>query len=179
MDQVDQHLCPGGQIQNAIQLALRNQRLPNARIVPVALQCPFIFESKSSLAIPNPDVDDGVVVLLIGRAGNGIERRHFDLRLPVREHVLMGQSQPNLIQLKGMENLRTVRKMFRRRVQDSGEVAMMFDEGDACAADAIDSRLRAKRSLTDRQKAGSQQPTGSPAKTVARRLRSAEPQQLV
>ena len=34
MDQVDQHLCPGGQIQNAIQLALRNQRLP---IVAAAL----------------------------------------------------------------------------------------------------------------------------------------------
>src|SRR5262249_25067580 len=145
-------------IENAIQLALRNERLPNARIVPVALQGPFIFESKSSLAIPNPHVDNGVVVLLIRRTGNGIERRHFDLRLPVREHVLMRQSQPNLIQFKRMENLRTVRKMFRVRVQDSSEVAMMFEQGDACAADAIYSRLGAKCSLADRQKAGSQQP---------------------
>ena len=95
MDEMEQNLDARSQVQDASDLTLSLKRHPNAVVLPEAFQSAFILQGKARGLVANPHVDNGVIVLPIGRPRNGVEGCDFDLRLPSRQQVRLGQCQLN------------------------------------------------------------------------------------
>jgi len=83
------------------------------------------YSSAEALCYSDPHVDDGVVVLLVRRTRNRIEGSNLDLRLPTGQLIFVRQGELDCVQFKGVKHWRR-RKVCVIRVQDVGELAMMF-----------------------------------------------------
>src|SRR5579863_1134773 len=88
------------------------------------------------------------------------------------------QRELNSIQFEGMEYLRNVWEMLRLRVHDGGKLSVVFEQGNAFSADAIDGRSGAKASVAKRQESRFDEPTDAPIEAVAGAFASAESHQL-
>src|SRR5258708_5140081 len=132
---MEQDLDPGSQVEDASDLALSLKRCPNAFILLNAFQGALILQGKLRSLVSDPHIDNGVVVLLVRRPRNRIERCHFDLRLPSRKQVCMCQRQLNSIQFKRMERLRNMGEMYGIGMQDGREFAVVCQQLNATPSD--------------------------------------------
>src|SRR5579864_9766933 len=178
VDEMNQHFHAGGQIQEAANLAFGRERRADALVLPGALESPLVFEGEPRLIVPDPDVHDGVVILLKGRAGDGVERCDFDLRLPVRQQVLLGQRELNPVEFEGMKDLRKMRETRAIRVQHSGKLAVMFEQVHAFTGDPVHGRSGTKDALAERETARLNEPPDAPIEAVGRAFRAAVLHQL-
>jgi hypothetical protein len=77
-----------------------------------------------------------------------------------------------------MKDLGSVGKVLGIRVQDGGELAMMFEQDKAVFGDPIYSRTCAKDAATDADVTRLKQPSDAPVKAVSRTIRAAKLHQL-
>jgi hypothetical protein len=71
-----------------------------------------------------------------------------------------------------------VRQVFGIRVQDCGELAMMFEQRNALFGDPIDGRPCAKDAATDADVTRLNEPPNAPIETAPRTIRTAKLHQL-
>src|ERR1700732_2494829 len=77
-----------------------------------------------------------------------------------------------------MKDLGSVRKVLGIRVQDGGELAMMFEQDKAVFGDPIYRRTDTEAAATDADVPRFKQPPDAPVKAVSRTIRAAKLHQL-
>jgi hypothetical protein len=77
-----------------------------------------------------------------------------------------------------MKDLGSVRKVLGIRVQDGGELAMMFEQDKAVFGDPIYRRTCTEDAATDADVTRLKQPPDAPVKAVSRTIRAAKLHQL-
>src|SRR4029077_12003817 len=101
-----------------------------------------------------------------------------DFRLPTGKLILVRKGELDCGQFKGVKHLGGVRQVLCIRMQDVGELAMMFEQDKTFSGDPIYRRPSAKDSTTDADVTRLNQPSDAPVKAVSGTIRAAELHQL-